>query len=247
MKFLAKVLISLIALTFLFGGVSAEEDFIMEEDSAFQTEETIYDLLDITGDMFLGLDSDQENITVSLVDGYLNITSTGNWYGIALIGYNYVENGTLVDGAWALNVTPVNDAPEILDISLSGDPENLANPVTCSVSYLDVDGDDIMVSWFLDEETAGEGETITRYIFPDQNNLTVVIDDGNGGTDSLSTTIHTIPPEGWGDEPDNTRNRIIFWIIFGSAGLILIAAAAWVILAPSKPKREGDSPDDRAS
>jgi len=242
MKFLVKVVTGLIVLAVLSRTVSAEEDFTMEEDSSFQTEITIFEILNVSSEEFLGLTSYQENVAVSLVDGYLNITTTGNWNGVASIGYNYIENGTSVAKKWTLNVTPVNDAPEVLNISLSGDPEELENPVTYSVSYIEVDGDAITVTWSIDNLPAGEGDAVTRYVFPDQRNLTVIIDDGNGGTDTMSVTIHTVPPEGWGDEPDNTRNRIIFWVIFGSAGLILLAAATWVILAPSK-KRSDEGQD----
>jgi len=241
MRLCLKAAAYLLVLCILPQVASAEEDFTMEEDSTYQTDDSVFDILNITSELFLGLDTDQENITVILVDGDMNITSIGNWFGVALIEYSYMDNGTQVNGTWTLNVTPVNDEPTVLNISLSGDPGVLDNPVTYSVSYLDVDGDDIKVSWFIDEEPAGEGDSVTRYIFPDQRNLTVIIDDGNGGTDSMSVSIHTVPPEGWGDRPDNTRNRIIFWVIFGSAGLILLAAAAWVILTPEKRRGEGIS------
>ncbi|MBN1539888.1 MAG: hypothetical protein JW939_07070 [Candidatus Thermoplasmatota archaeon] len=230
----------ILVLLLLSSVVSGEDDFTMEEDSTFQTDMSVYELLNISSDKFLGLGSDQENVTVSIIGGFLTITSTGNWYGAALIDYNYIEDDTLVDKAWTLNVTPVNDAPEIINITLSGDPDNLENPVTYSVSFTDVDGDEVKVSWTLDGEDAGEGDSVTRYIFPDQNNLTVIIDDDNGGTDSMSISIYTVPPEGWGDQPDNTRNRIIFWSIFGSAGLLLLAAIVWVMLSPSEKKEKGE-------
>ncbi|MBN1389416.1 MAG: hypothetical protein JXA22_02120 [Candidatus Thermoplasmatota archaeon] len=210
--------------------VSAEDDFTIEEDSSLLSEESVNEILGLDNDTVVSIYTYDENITISLVDGHLNIMTAVDWNGITLIGYNYIEDHTLVDGAWTLNVTPVNDAPEIINITLSGDPDNLENPVTYSVVYMDADGDEIMVSWSLGEDDAGEGVTVTRYVFPDQNDLTVVVDDGNGGSDTMNISIHTIPPKGWGDEPDNTRNRIIFWSIFGSAGLILLVAVWWVVL-----------------
>ncbi|MGA1820340.1 MAG: hypothetical protein ACMUHU_04950 [Thermoplasmatota archaeon] len=247
MKFIAAAAFCLIALTVLLGAASAETELVMEEDSSFQTDRPLHEILNTSEEAEITIGPMNENITIRIVDGFLNITSSGNWFGITLIFYGYIDGGIATDGALRLNVTPVNDAPEILGISLSGDHDNLNNPVTYSVSCIDVDGDDLKITWFLDEETAGEGETVTRYIFPDQNNLTVIIDDGNGGTDSMSAAIRTIPPEGWGDEPDNTRNRIIFWVIFGSAGLILLAAAAWVMMAPAGRRSEEPPAKDTGS
>ncbi|MGA1873376.1 MAG: hypothetical protein ACMUHY_06860 [Thermoplasmatota archaeon] len=233
---------------------SGEEDFSMKEDSSFQTDVRAYDILNISGDTFLGVLSYQENVTVTLVDGFLNFTAIGDWNGVAVIGYNYIEDATLVDGNWTLNVIPVNDAPVILGIVLSGDPSNLSNPVTYGVECTDVDGDELVISWFLGEDTAGEGASQTRYVFPDQNELTVIVDDGNGGIDSLTVEIHTIPPEGWGDEPDNTRNRLIFWFIFGSAGTIFLAASFWVMFMGGRKDRgsmiqqeDGNDPEREGS
>ena len=132
----------------------------------------------------------------------------------------------------------MNDAPEILDVTLNGDPASLENPVIYNISYFDVDGDPISIKWYLDGEEMSTGAHGQRYIYPDQNNLTVVIDDGNGGIDSMTVIVHTIPPEGWGDEPDNTRNRIIFWTIFGTAGVILLAAMVWVLFRPEYRERD---------
>jgi hypothetical protein len=224
---------------------SANNDFTMEEDSSFQTDARVNDILNLENETIVTILTQQEELSIRLLDGYLNITSTGDWYGIATIGYNYIENGTMADGEWTVNVTPMNDDPLIENVTLSGDPSSLANPVTYSVSYSDIDGDSITIKWYLEEEEIGSDDQGQRYIYPDQNNLTVVIDDGNGGMDSRTLVINTIPPEGWEDESDNTKNRVIFWIIFGTAGIILLAAMVWVLFQPeSKERNDTPSPKE---
>jgi hypothetical protein len=217
---------------------SAEEAIVMNEDSTFQTDLTVNQMLEIRNETMVEIGTYQENVTVKLVNGHLNITTQNNWFGVFTIFYGYMEDNISWDGVWSVNVTPVNDDPEILKITLSGDPGSLENPVSYGVSYSDIDGDPITVKWYLDDEEITSGDQGHRYIYPDQNNLTVVIDDGNGGTDSMTVTIHTIPPEGWGEEPDNTKNRVIFWIIFGTAGIILLAAMVWVLFRPESKVRD---------
>jgi hypothetical protein len=102
-----------------------------------------------------------------------------------------------------------------------------------------MDGDQLEIIWYIDQEKIGEGPDIQYYIYPGRKNLTVVVDDGSGGTVSTWIDIDPLPPPGWGEEPDNTRNRIIFWSIFGSGGLIFAALTAWVFL--SRGKDEGGS------
>jgi hypothetical protein len=223
-------MIGVIILLILLVSGSVSADIILDEDSW-----TVYDpYLDgmLTDEDLeeLVIDTSDSDLIVEVQEGKLNISSRYDQYGEFFITI-YNDTGPIV-----INVTikPVNDDPEITNITLSGDPDSLINPVAFSVSFIDIDEDLISVTWYLDEEEIGNGMEGQRYIYPDQNNLTVVIDDGNGGTDSMSVTLHTIPPEGWGDEPDNTKNRIIFWTIFGSAGLILLAAMIWVLFKPEK-------------
>jgi hypothetical protein len=211
----------------------------MDEDSTYQSERTLNEIFGLNNETQIEIDITNENATAILINGRVNITTHSNWNGFFLISYIYNQSGNITEGSFQVNVTPVNDAPSILDITLSGDPSSLENPVTYNVTYSDIDGDNITVTWYLDEEEIGSQDQGQRYIFPDQNNLTVVIDDGNGGTDSRTIVINTIPPEGWGDEPDNTKNRMIFWIIFGTAGIILLAAMVWVLFKPEKKDRKG--------
>lgn len=214
----------------------------MNEDSSFQMNETVHKIFNLTENTTFQMEMIPDIIEVNEVEGSLNFTPVENWFGLFEISFTFNTSGNITYDMILVNVTNVNDDPTIQEILLNGDPSTLANPVAAILNYTDIDSDDVEIIWYLDEEEIGKGETVQRYIYPDQNNLTVVIDDGNGGMDSMTVTIHTIPPKGWGDGPDNTKNRIIFWIIFGSAGTILLAAMIWVLFRPESKDHFGSPP-----
>jgi hypothetical protein len=123
------------------------------------------------------------------------------------------------------------------DVRIEGIPDDgrIENPLNASVSYTDPDGDIVSIRWLLDGEEVATGPSIQRYVYPGKHNLTVELDDGNGSVVRSSRILDPVPPPGWGDEPDNRRNELIFWAIFGSGGLIFATAVAWIWL-----KRDND-------
>ncbi len=123
-----------------------------------------------------------------------------------------------------------NSPPE--SIIINGIPEDgrIENPLNASVSFEDPDGDNVSVTWLIDGEEVGTGYNIRRYVYPGKHNLTAVLDDGNGSVVRVSRTLDPIPPPGWRDKPDNRRNELIFWVIFGSGGVIFALSAAWIWL-----------------
>jgi len=134
---------------------------------------------------------------------------------------------------------PDNSPPVILSVAGIPDDGILTGPLNASVEWKDDDNDTVTVRWLLDGEQIGEGATITRYIYPGRKNLTVTLDDGNGGLTHRSWTLDPDPPEGWDDRPDNARNRIIFWTIFGMGGMLFAVALVWYYLRISWV-RDGD-------
>jgi len=123
-----------------------------------------------------------------------------------------------------------NSPPMIMNIVGIPDDGILTGPLNASVEWKDDDNDTVTVRWLLDGEQIGEGASITRYIYPGKKNLTVTLDDGNGGLASRSWTLDPAPPEGWDDGTDNTSNRIIFWTIFGLGGLFFAVVLVWYYL-----------------
>ncbi len=124
-----------------------------------------------------------------------------------------------------------NTPPE--DIEIIGIPSDgrIENPLNASVTFSDPDGDEVNITWLLDGEEIGTGNSIQRYVYPGRHNLTVVLDDGNGSVVQVSRILDPIPPSGWNDEPNNNKNDLIFWSIFGAGGIIFGAVAAWIWLS----------------
>ncbi len=124
-----------------------------------------------------------------------------------------------------------NTPPENIEITGIPSDGRIENPLNASVTFTDPDGDEVTTTWLLDGEEIGSGNSIQRYVYPGRHNLTVVLDDGNGSVVQVSRTLDPIPPPGWNDEPDNRRNELIFWSIFGAGGMIFGAVAAWIWLS----------------
>jgi hypothetical protein len=114
-----------------------------------------------------------------------------------------------------------NLPPRIVQVS---GPMNgtIENPLIIGITALDPEGDNVTCSWYVDGEPVGYGPDLTYFLLPGHRNVTVVISDLEGGTTQRSWTFSAIPPPGWSDEPDNGRNRFIFWTIFGLSSLVLM-------------------------
>ena len=121
-----------------------------------------------------------------------------------------------------------NDPPRILSLSA---PQNgtIDNPLNISIVAQDPENGNLTYSWYLDGELIGEGPGLTYYLFPGARNVTLVISDPEGNSISRSWVFSATPPPGWGDRPDNDRNRAIFWSIFGIFGTILILVLAFIL------------------
>ncbi len=218
------VIISLVILLPAAAGASSVD---LDEDTTF-----VYDRAEegfFPGELMddLDIEVDQDGISLDIDGGRIEIIPRENWWGEANMT---ISNGT-EELIIPIHVRPVNDAPQIINLTIEGDPKALVNPLVASLDATDIDGDHLDITWYLDQDEIGEGPEIQYYIYPGRKNLTVVVDDGKGGTTSTWTYLDPIPPPGWGEEPDNTRNRIIFWSIFGSGAIIFTALTAWVFLS----------------
>jgi len=176
------------------------------------------------------IEVDREEISLDIDGGIIELTPEENWWGEANLTISNATEMLVIP----IRVRPVNDAPELGDIVIEGDPLSLVNPLIASINATDVDGDQLEITWYLDQEEMGIGPKIQYYIYPGRKNLTVVVNDGNGGILSTWAIVDPLPPPGWGEEPDNTRNRIIFWTIFGSGAFLFTALTSWVFLSKGK-------------
>lgn len=234
------LLISFVVVSILVSsGASGSETIELEEDSFVLTSETVYSILGSDGISNLTFITTEPNVSADMEGDRINISSGNNWHGSCELIYFFDEGGVDHNGTLNLEVIPINDPPEIIDISHNLDGNVLENPYNATVHAFDADGDQLLYSWYLDGERIPGGSNITYYIYPDQSNLTLIVTDGNGGQVSRSWDLEILPPPGWGEEPDNTRNRTIFWIIFGSGGLIFLLAILWAFFSNYRREEGG--------
>lgn len=202
---------------------SSAFDIALEEDS--------YLLLDLHREGFfqndtigsLLIETNRSLLEAEAEGDLLNISGSPDAYGEGIL---IVSNSSALVNI-SVTVTPVQDDPVIRGIELRGDPTDLENPVNATVDVFDPDGDELTITWRLNGEPVMYGPCFRRYVYPGRKNLSVIVDDGQGGIDEEWVEISTRPPPGWGERSDNTRNRVIFWLIFGSGGLIIAGAVFW--------------------
>ncbi|MEA3559592.1 MAG: hypothetical protein U9R75_10095 [Candidatus Thermoplasmatota archaeon] len=231
----------MVLLVLLAGKAGGELSVSFEEDTF-----AIYDAAEIFPDDVPGnltITSDDGLQVYHQRDGKLNITSDDNWNGVSSIS---ISNGTktiIVD----VNVLPVNDAPIITGVI---GPDNLTgavNPLNMSVEVEDVDDDELTVEWFVgnrpvepEDEPVTTGRYFNWYVYPGNKFVTVKVSDPYGADVTMEFEVSMKAPPGAEDGPDNTWNRIIFWMIFGSGGLIFGLCALWVIV-----KKDVNPPVDK--
>ncbi len=122
-----------------------------------------------------------------------------------------------------------NTPPVIIDVEGVPEDGRLVNPLNATLTYRDADNDNVTIEWYLDGEMVAEGAHIGRYIYPGPRNLTVVLQDEKGGRTIRSWTLEPLPPSGWSDRPDDAGNRLMFWAIFGSAGIAFSIGLGWFL------------------
>ncbi len=108
-----------------------------------------------------------------------------------------IENGT---GVSSNVVTVANTAPEVTNVSISPDPADAGDSLSCTYSYSDADGhsDSSTIGWTVNGASAGTGSTLSSgYVRGDTVTCSVTANDGydDGNTDTDSITIENSPPE----------------------------------------------------
>jgi hypothetical protein len=121
-----------------------------------------------------------------------------------------------------------DEPPRIIAVEGPGNG-TIENPLNISIDAVDPEGGNLTFVWYLDGERIGEGPRFIYSLFPGARNVTVIISDPMGNTMSRSWIFSAEPPPGWGDRPDNTRNRTIFWAIFGISGVVLVLVLTYIL------------------
>ena len=153
-----------------------------------EDEQVILDLdnycSDFEGDLSYSVHStsNDKNITLDgFGDGLINITSAQDWNGEDWVIFR-VSDGkdSILTNKITLTVLPVNDAPVISSYLPNTDSLSLIENIEqiFSVDVGDVDGDELVISWFLNGAEVGSGE---NYSFSENDgdyDLEVLVSDG---------------------------------------------------------------------
>ncbi|HIF9435682.1 TPA: tandem-95 repeat protein, partial [Photobacterium damselae] len=163
----------------------------------------------VTGQL-TATDVDGDNLTFkpgsNPENGSVTVNPDGSWEYVPNPDFNGEDSFTVVvdDGnggtdtiTVTVNVTPVNDAPVGEDVSAETQEETA---VTGQLTATDVDGDNLSFKPGTNPENGqvtvnadGSWEYVPNPDFNGEDSFTVVVDDGNGGTDTITVTVNVTP------------------------------------------------------
>ncbi|HIF9323379.1 TPA: Ig-like domain-containing protein, partial [Photobacterium damselae] len=163
----------------------------------------------VTGQL-IATDVDGDNLTfkpgTNPENGQVTVNADGSWEYVPNADFNGEDSFTVVvdDGnggtdtiTVTVNVTPVNDAPVGEDVSAETQEETA---VTGQLTATDVDGDNLTFKPGTNPENGsvtinfdGSWEYVPNPDFNGEDSFTVVVDDGNGGTDTITVTVNVTP------------------------------------------------------
>ncbi|HIF9218418.1 TPA: Ig-like domain-containing protein, partial [Photobacterium damselae] len=185
--------------------VTPVNDAPVGEDVSAETQEETA----VTGQL-TATDADGDNLTfkpgTNPENGSVTINADGSWEYVPNTDFNGEDSFTVVvdDGnggsdtiTVTVNVTPVNDAPVGEDVSAETQEETA---VTGQLTATDVDGDNLSFKPGSNPENGsvtvnpdGSWEYVPNPDFNGEDSFTVVVDDGNGGTDTITVTVNVTP------------------------------------------------------
>ncbi|HIF9166951.1 TPA: tandem-95 repeat protein, partial [Photobacterium damselae] len=185
--------------------VTPVNDAPVGEDVSAETQEDTA----VTGQL-TATDVDGDNLTfkpgTNPENGSVTINADGSWEYVPNPDFNGEDSFTVVvdDGnggtdtiTVTVNVTPVNDAPVGEDVTAETQEETA---VTGQLTATDVDGDNLTFKPGSNPENGsvtinadGSWEYVPNPDFNGEDSFTVVVDDGNGGSDTITVTVNVTP------------------------------------------------------
>ncbi|HIF9248780.1 TPA: tandem-95 repeat protein, partial [Photobacterium damselae] len=185
--------------------VTPVNDAPVGEDVTAETQEETA----VTGQL-TATDVDGDNLTfkpgTNPENGSVTVNPDGSWEYVPNTDFNGEDSFTVVvdDGnggtdtiTVTVNVTPVNDAPVGVDVTTETQEETA---VTGQLTATDVDGDNLTFKPGTNPENGsvtvnpdGSWEYVPNPDFNGEDSFTVVVDDGNGGTDTITVTVNVTP------------------------------------------------------
>ncbi|TMX75651.1 hypothetical protein DA092_08050, partial [Photobacterium damselae] len=185
--------------------VTPTNDAPVGEDVSAETQEDTA----VTGQL-TATDVDGDNLTfkpgTNPENGSVTVSPDGSWEYVPNTDFNGEDSFTVVvdDGnggtdtiTVTVNVTPTNDAPVGEDVSAETQEDTA---VTGQLTATDVDGDNLTFKPGTNPENGsvtvspdGSWEYVPNTDFNGEDSFTVVVDDGNGGTDTITVTVNVTP------------------------------------------------------
>ncbi|TMX68610.1 adhesin, partial [Photobacterium damselae] len=185
--------------------VTPINDAPVGEDVSAETQEDTA----VTGQL-TATDVDGDNLTfkpgTNPENGSVTVNPDGSWEYVPNPDFNGEDSFTVVvdDGnggtdtiTVTVNVTPINDAPVGEDVSAETQEDTA---VTGQLTATDVDGDNLTFNPGTNPENGsvtvspdGSWEYVPNTDFNGEDSFTVVVDDGNGGTDTITVTVNVTP------------------------------------------------------
>jgi len=166
-----------------------------------------YDLNDLFFDVD-GDDLDFEitgsiNLTISIIDGIMNITPEANWFGTEIIEITASDGDLSNFINVTINVTSVNDAPYDVNIFAESSYIEGEDQVVNSAA-LDVDipyGDELTFSWQSNiSGEIGEGQSINLSLPAGNHLITLTVTDFEGLSSQATMEIEILPKAVPGDD-----------------------------------------------
>ncbi|MFC6199412.1 Ig-like domain-containing protein, partial [Ponticaulis profundi] len=176
--------------------VATSDSFTVDEDSGATTLNLLANDTDIEGDA-ITITSVTQPVggTVVITNGGADVSFTPDADFNGTTSFTYTVNGG--DTATVtLTVTPVNDAPVGTDGSASGAEDSV---ITGTISATDMDGDTLSYTLAAGPTNGSVTLTGNGYTyrpaadFNGTDSFDVLIDDGNGGTDTVTIEVTVTP------------------------------------------------------
>jgi membrane protein implicated in regulation of membrane protease activity len=150
---------------------------------------------DVDGDELIFSASADNNAAVDVVGSSLTVAPAQNYYGSIVVGVT-VYDGYLSDStSFWLNVTPINDAPELGDLADASVAED--NSYTLELSGTDIDGDTLTFQASVDGNGSVSVDGSTLAVTPAQDfngDLTVSVIASDGQASGSGTFTLTVIP-----------------------------------------------------
>ncbi|MDP8322334.1 MAG: tandem-95 repeat protein [Candidatus Stygibacter australis] len=126
------------------------EDLYLQEDFVAFDIDLDYHFNDVDQNLTYYVNYNEDDISASINQNFLNLNSLDNWYGTTTIEViaNDLQNRAVVTDTFDVFIDPVNDPPVVQvplgDITI--DEDTVSDPVNLDSNFFDIDGDPLVYS-----------------------------------------------------------------------------------------------------